>query len=163
MRDVNTAMEMVNESLSKNWGAFPLTPQEIEFKGKDLKTVLVSDLCFFIDIDEKPVGFSLTLPNYNEALKKINGRLLPFGLVKILYYAKKIKTARTIMLGMVKEYQKKGLGAFCYAEITKRAAAHGYHEGEMSWILENNKPMVNGAELLGGKKYKTYRFYEKKI
>jgi len=163
LKDAHTAMDMINESLARNWAAAPLTDKEIEFKAKDLKAALVPDLCFFVEIQGKTVGFSLTLPNYNEAIKKANGRLFPFGLFKILYYARKIKTARTIQLGMIKEYQKSGLGTYCYVEITKRAAQRGIHSGEMSWILENNKAMVNAAELLGGKRYKTYRWYEKRI
>lgn len=163
LKDVRLAMDMVNDSLRQNWGAVPLTDKEIEFKAIDLKVALVPDLCFFVEVENKPVGFSLTLPNYNEAIKKADGRLFPLGLLKILYYSRKIKTARVIQLGMIKEYQKTGLGAYCYAEITKRAAKRGIHEGEMSWILENNTSMVKGAELLGGKRYKTYRWYEKKL
>ncbi|MEK7790916.1 MAG: GNAT family N-acetyltransferase, partial [Deltaproteobacteria bacterium] len=117
--------------------------------------------CFFVEVNGKTVGFSLTLPNFNEAIKKANGRLFPLGLLKILYYSKKIGAARTVQLGMIKEYQKTGLGAYCYVEIVRRAKKHGFHRGEMSWILSNNKPMVNAAELLGAKRYKTYRWFEK--
>ncbi len=161
LRDAHIAMDMVNESLSSNWGAVPMTDREIEFKAKDLKVALIPDLCFFVEVNGKTVGFSLTLPNFNEAIKKANGRLFPLGLLKILYYSKKIGAARTVQLGMIKEYQKTGLGAYCYVEIVRRAKKHGFHRGEMSWILSNNKPMVNAAELLGAKRYKTYRWFEK--
>lgn len=162
LKDAYLAMDMINSSLAENWGAFPMTEKEIEFKAQDLKHALVSDLCFFVEVEGKPVGFSLTLPNFNEAIKKANGRLFPLGLLKILYYSRKIKTARTVQLGMVKEYQKSGLGTYCYVQIIKRAKKMGIQEGEMSWILANNKRMVTSAELLGGKQYKTYRWYEKK-
>lgn len=161
LRDAHVAMEMVNESLSQNWGAVPMTDEEIEFKAKDLKIALIPDLCFFIEVSGKTVGFCLTLPNFNEAIKKANGRLFPLGLIKILYYSKKIRTARTVQLGMTKDYQKTGLGAYCYVEIVKRSAKHHFLSGEISWILANNKPMVNAAELLGAKRYKTYRWFEK--
>ena len=106
LKDVYTAMDMINESLAQNWGAAPMTKEEIEFKADDLKQAIIPELCFFVEVNQLPVGFSFTLPNYNEAIKKANGHLFPFGLLKILYTSRKIKTARGIQLGMIKEYQK---------------------------------------------------------
>ncbi len=163
LKDVFTAMDMINESLAANWGASPMTKEEIEFKAADLKQAIIPELCFFIEVNQRPVGFSFTLPNYNEAIKKANGHLFPLGLLKILYTSRKIKTARGIQLGMIKEYQKTGLGAYCYVQMISRAAKIGIYSGEMSWILANNKRMVNAAELMGGRRYKTYRWYEKQI
>lgn len=163
LKDVHTAMDMINESLSENWGSVPMTEKEIEFKANDLKHAIIPDLCFLIEVDGKPVGFSLAVPNFNEAIKKANGRLFPFGLLKILYYARKIKTVRAIQLGMIKEYQKTGLGAYCYVQMGKRAQKLGIYEGEMSWVLENNTRMRRAIELLNVRHYKTYRWYEKKL
>ena len=163
MRDAYTVMDMVNESLANNWGFCPLNKQELEFTAKDLKAAVVPDLCFIVEVNGKPAGVGITFPNYNEAIKHANGRLFPFGLLKILYYSRNIKTARTWQLGVTQEFQRTGLGTYCYVEITKRALKRGISEGEMSIIFENNKPMVNAAQLLGAKRYKTYRFFEKEI
>ncbi|OGQ18629.1 MAG: hypothetical protein A3B70_06460 [Deltaproteobacteria bacterium RIFCSPHIGHO2_02_FULL_40_11] len=163
LEDVYVALDMVNESLEGHWATYPMTKKEIAYKANDLKKIVIPELCFFVEVQGKPVGFSLTIPNLNEALKKANGRLFPFGLLKILWHARKIKSLMSFQLGMVKEYQKSGLGAFCYVEIWKRAKALGYVEGEGGRVFANNPRMLQAAKLLGLKPYKTYRWYEKEI
>jgi hypothetical protein len=110
------------------------------------------------------VGFSLSIPDYNVALKKINGRLLPFGLFKILYHKRSIKHVRVITLGVVRKLQtNSGIGAALYMETFRRGAAAGFHEGEFSWTLENNALINRGMKLLGAEVYKRYRIYARAV
>jgi GNAT superfamily N-acetyltransferase len=158
--ELTIVKEIYNDAWSKNWGFVPLTDQEIDFMAKALKPLVVADLVLFACLGEEPVGFSVALPDYNEVLKHLNGKLGPLGLLKFLYYSRKIHTARVMLLGIKQAFQKKGIETLLYVESLKRAPARGYWQAECSWILENNLPMQQGLEAMGGKRYKTYRIYE---
>jgi GNAT superfamily N-acetyltransferase len=108
-------------------------------------------------------GISITLPDINVIIKEIKGNLFPFGFIKILTGVKKIKTARVTIMGVIHEYQKLGLDAVFYHETLKAARKMGIEWGEMSWILEDNLPMVRAIENLGGEIYKTYKVYDYKL
>jgi len=108
----------------------------------------------------RPVGFLLAVPDINRALKKINGRLLPFGLLKLLWHSRKLGAIRVITMGGIVEFQNLGIGSILLDEIYRRAPAAGLGTGEMSWVLENNVMMNRAAELVGGRRSKTYRIYE---
>jgi len=149
-----------NNAWSKNWGFVPMTEEEFDHLAKDLKQAVVPEVALMAEIDGEPVGFSLALPDLNQALIHTNGRLLPFGLPKILYYSRKIDTLRIIIMGVIHKYQKLGIDALFYIDTWKNGAKKGYTKGEMSWILENNKMMNRAATMLGGEIYKTYRLYE---
>jgi GNAT superfamily N-acetyltransferase len=156
--------EVYNNAWSKNWGFVPFTEEEITHAADDLKQIAWEELLLLAEINGRPVGFSITLPNINEILIKIrNGKLFPFGLFKLLRGMKKIKNVRVVILGIIKEYQHIGFGAVFYLESLKRAKAMGLNGGEMSWILEDNVPMNKAIELVGSDLYKTYRLYEKAL
>ena len=106
------------------------------------------------------LGFALALPDVNQALKPANGRLLPTGLFKILYYQRLIKSVRVLALGVVEEYRASGLAAGFYATLVRNARKLGYGDCEMSWVLEDNVLMNRSLEVMGAKRYKTYRIYE---
>jgi GNAT superfamily N-acetyltransferase len=129
---------------------------------KNLKNVVVPDLALMAEIDGKPVGFSLSLPDMNQALIHLRGRLLPTGLFRLLYYRKKIDMIRIIIMGVIHEYRNRGIDAIFYLDTWKNATRRGYYRGEMSWILENNEMMNRAARMLGANVYKTYRIYEMK-
>ena len=105
-------------------------------------------------------AFALALPDMNQALKPAGGRLLPTGLIKILYYQRLIKNVRVLALGVVEEYRTSGLAAALYATLVRNARSLGYGDCEMSWILEDNVLMNRSLEVMGAKRYKTYRIYE---
>lgn len=149
-----------NEAWEKNWGFVPMTREEFDHLAKHLKSVVVPDLALLAEVDGKPVAFSLTLPDLNQALIHASGRLLPTGLLKILYHEKKIDMVRVIIMGVVPEYRNLGIDAMLYLDTWKNATARGYNRGEMSWILENNTPMNRAMQMLGGEVYKIYRMYE---
>jgi len=158
--ELKIVKEIYNNSWSKNWGFVPMTEEEIDDLAKSLKPLVVPDLVLFAYNGEEPVGFSAALPDYNVVLKHLNGTLGPFGLIKFLYYSKKIKLVRIMLLGIKLAFQKKGIEGLLYIETFKRGIAKGYHQGECSWILENNLLMQHGIEAMGGKRYKRYRIYE---
>jgi hypothetical protein len=155
--------EIYNQAWSKNWGFVPLTETEIDDLAKNLKPLVVPDIVLLAYSGEEPVGFSVSLPDYNEVLKHLNGKLGPFGVLKFLYYSRKIKTVRIMLLGVKPAFQKRGIEGLLYIETFKRGTGKGYPRGECSWILENNILMQHGIEAMGGKRYKTYRIYETEL
>ncbi len=152
-----------NNAWSENWGFVPMTEEEFNHLAKNLKTVLVPDLALMAEIDGKPVGFSLSLPDMNQALIHLRGRLLPTGILTLLHFRKKIDMIRIIIMGVIHEYRNRGIDAIFYLDTWKNATRRGYWRGEMSWILENNEMMNRAAKMLGGHVYKTYRMVEMKI
>lgn len=151
--------DIYNQAWSKNWGFVPLTDEEINLLAKELKSLVVSDLVLFAYWGEEPVGFSVSLPDYNVVLKHLNGKIGPLGLLKFLYYSKKIDKIRVMLLGVKHDFQKKGVEGLLYIETFKNGIRKGYHQAECSWILEENILMQRGIEAMGGKRYKTYRIY----
>lgn len=152
--------EIYNQAWSKNWGFVPLTEAEIDDLAKNLKPLVIPDLVLIAYWREEPVGFSVALPDYNEVLKHLNGKVGLLGTLKFLYYSRKIKTVRVMLLGVKQAFQKKGVEGLLYIESFKRGTQRGYLQSECSWILENNVLMQHGIEAMGGKRYKTYRIYE---
>lgn len=161
--EVKKIKEIYNLAWSRNWGAIPMTDEEFSHMAKDMKQVIDKDLVFIAEVDGQPAGFSLAIPNVNEALIKLNGRLFPFGLFKLLYYAKKIKSLRIITMGVIHKYQKRGIDNIFYIETFDNGIKKGYTWGEFSWILEDNVLMNRASELLNAKLYKKYRIYEGEI
>jgi GNAT superfamily N-acetyltransferase len=163
-REVELIKAVYNNAWSLNWGFVPLTDEEIDHLAADLKQIVEPELALFAEVDRKVVGFALALPDFNQVLKRIpNGRLFPFGLLKILLYKSRIDSARLIITGVIKEYQRRGIDAILYTEILERAAVKGIYRGEASWILESNKMMNDGLEAMNAKRTKTYRMYEMSI
>lgn len=163
-KDIETMQELYNASWEDNWGFVPMTREEFLHTAKDLKQVLDEDFIIFAEIEGKPVGFAVALPDFNQALIKIkNGKLFPFGIWHILRAKSYIDRFRVITLGILPEYRKLGLGALLYYKLWKTAFDKGYRECEASWILENNKDMNAAMDRLDGKLYKTYRIYEQSI
>lgn len=170
IRDFRGEVERINaiynEAWSRNWGFVPLSPEEFRYIARDMKQIVDPDLVFIAEMEDKPIGFCLSLPNINQALKYANGRLFPTGLLKILWHTKiknKIDSVRIITMGIVPEYQKRGIDALFYLETYRIGMDKGYQWGEMSWILEDNYPMVRAAEYMGAKLYKRYRVYKMRV
>jgi GNAT superfamily N-acetyltransferase len=167
--EVQTLRKVYNDAWSRNWGFVPVSTEEFEHLAKDLKQIVDPKVVYIAEKHEpesaepRAVGFFLALPDLNRALKKINGRLLPFGLLKLLWYSRKIKFMRIITMGVVKELQNLGIAAIFYDEIYSKVPWHGYPKGEMGWVLENNVMMNRAADMIGGRLSKTYRIYEMEI
>ncbi len=158
--EVNKIKEVYNDAWSRNWGFVPMTNEEIDMMAKNLKPLVKPELVLIVEIDGAPVGVSLGVPNYNMVLKKLNGRLGPIEMLKFLYYRRKIKEARLMIMGVKKEYRKMGLESIMFLETLRAGKQLGYTGGECSWILEDNYPTNNTIIKMGGKVYKKYRIYE---
>jgi len=143
-----------------NWGFVPMSKAEFAAMGKEMKMIVKPELVLIGEVAGKVVGFALALPDVNQALKHARGNLLPTGLLKILYYQRLIKSVRVLALGVVEEYRASGLAAGFYATLVRNARKLGYEACEMSWILEDNVLMNRSLEVMGAKRYKTYRIYE---
>ncbi len=140
-----------------NWNAIPLTDAEIAELAEVLVPLANPDLVIFGEIGDKVVAFALCMPDYNYIFKQMNGRLFPFNFIKLFTQRKKIEWARIIILGVLPEYQRRGLDAVMYREIVERSRKIGIKYGEASWILEDNLPMRRAAEeVMSGTVYKKY-------
>lgn len=167
MKDFNNELKKVkyvyNKAWEPNWGFVPLTDEELDAMAKDLKPLVEPSLVLFGEIDNQVVGFALVMLDYNQIIKDLDGKLFPFGFIKLMTQKKKITWSRIITLGIIPEFQKKGLDSVFYWEIVNRAAKLGIHLGEASWILEDNDMMNRGAQAMNGEIYKKYRIYECKV
>jgi GNAT superfamily N-acetyltransferase len=162
--EVRRFMDVYNEAWGDNWGFVPITDAEVEFQAKNLKQVLDEEWTFMAEKDGEVVGAALTLPDINQVLAGMNGRLLPFGWAKFLTGKRKIDRLRVFALGVKHDYRHTGVAAGLYLEHIKMAALPDkIHWGEMGWILETNKPMNRAMEGMGGKIVKKYRLYERSI
>jgi len=159
-QELKIIKDIYNHAWSRNWGFVPLTEAEIDDLAKNLKPLVVPDLVLFAYWQDEPVGFSISLPDYNEVLKGLNGKLGLLGFLKFLYFSRKIHTIRVMLLGVKHSFQKRGVEGLLYYETFKRGTRKGYREAECSWILEDNLLMQHGIEAMGGERYKTYRIYE---
>lgn len=130
---------------------------------KDLKPLAEPSLVLFGHINGELVGFALVMLDYNQIFKEMNGRLFPFNFLKLMTKKKNITWSRVITLGVIPEYQKRGLDAVFYWEVLQRAHNIGIDLGEASWILEDNEMMNRGANVMNGTLYKKYRVYEMDI
>ena len=166
-RDLATMVDIFNDAWSDNWGFLPITEDEIAHMAKELRLIVHDYSACIADLEGRPVAFALALPNINEAIADLGGRLLPFGWAKLFYRLNRIKTVRVPLMGVRKELHSTPIGAvLAYGVIDGVYDAHrrhGFKTAEMSWILEDNLPMRNMIEAIGGRAYKTYRIYEKAL
>lgn len=161
--EIDLILQIYNSAWERNWGFVPMTDAEFDHLAKSFRPVVEPRLCVIAEVDGRAVGFALTLPDYHQVLKRLNGRLLPFGLIKFLWYRRKIDAARVLTLGLRPDYRRRGLDAMMIVRIWEQAVQLGYAQGECSWILEDNWDMRRGIERVGGQVYKTYRIYEKAL
>jgi hypothetical protein len=149
-----------NDAWSPNYGAVAMTEAEFKEIARVLKPLLVPELVIVVEVNNKVVGVSLSVPNYNEVLKRLNGNLGLLEMLKFLYYKRSITEVRLVIMGVCKEYQKMGLESLLYLESFKAGKRLGYKGGELSWTLEDNHEVNNGIKKMGGKLYKKWRIYQ---
>ncbi len=167
--DVRLMLDIYNDAWSDNWGAVPFTAQEAEKMAADFKLLLVPEITCMVSISGEPAAFALALPNLNELVKDMNGKLLPMGLPKLLWRLKVSgpRSARLILLGIRKKWRNvrkyAALSAFMYAQMNEGGRKLGIREGELGWTLEDNGRVNAGIQLMGASMYKRYRVYEKPL
>lgn len=161
--EVGRFLEVYNAAWEKNWGFVPLTGEEVRHYAKTLKPVLDENWAMVAEKKDtgEVVGAALTLPDYNQVLHGLNGRLLPFGWIKALRARKKIDKVRVFALGVKPEYQHTGVAARFYQMHFDAAERTPQTGGEMGWILETNKPMNRAMEGMGGEVVRRFRVYER--
>jgi GNAT superfamily N-acetyltransferase len=161
--DVAAIQEIYNSAWEPNWGFVPMTASEMDLMAKQLKPIAEPELVLFAEVGGRPVGVSITLPDYNHVLKHLNGRLGPIGILKWFYYKRRITGLRSLVFGLLPEYRRTGINTVLYYETEVRGARLGYKWCEMSWNLEDNDLINRFDAAVGGKLYKKYRIYEKAI
>ncbi|MDO9324659.1 MAG: hypothetical protein Q7T80_06835 [Methanoregula sp.] len=162
-REVEAVKVIYNSAWRRNWGFVPMTDAETRVMAKKLKPLIVPELMLMAEVNGKPAAFFVAVPDFNQVLGKINGRLGPVGLAKYLWYSRNIRDIRVMAMGVTEEYRKKGIEGLLYLESFKAAVKKGYERAEMSWILDDNVLVQRGCELMGGRLYKKYRIYEENI
>jgi ASC-1-like (ASCH) protein len=162
--ELKIIQELYNSTLKRNWGFVPITYQDLKFASNDLKQIVQPELVMIAEKEGKPIGFSMVLPNINEFMfeaKKYK------GLMRMLNFVWLLKTkfpseARLAVLGVKPEYENLGVPAFFYFESIQRGKKK-VKGGELSWIEESNVPMMRSLEMMGARRYKTYRIFEKNL
>ncbi len=161
--------DIFNDAWSENWGFVPFTEAEFSEVGKAMTLLLDDDFVQIAEVDGEAAAMIIALPNVNEAIRDLNGRLFPFGWSKLLWRLKvrHPRSGRIPLMGVRKKYQHSRLGptlAFMVIDALRGPVIRrGIREVEMSWILEDNAGMRNIIESLGGIAYKRYRLYEKNL
>lgn len=161
--EVNLIRAIYASAWERNWGFIPMTKEETDDLAIQFRRVADPNLCLIAEVKGEPAGFALALPDYNQVLRHMNGRLLPFGLLKLLWYRRKINAARVLTLGLKPGFRRTGIDAMLYLRLWEEAPKNGYPIVECSWILEDNWNMRRGLERMGARLYKTYRIYEKAL
>jgi GNAT superfamily N-acetyltransferase len=167
--DLRVIMDVYNDAWSDNWGFVASTERELSKMAADLKLIAIPELSYITEVDGEPAAVALALPNLNELIADMKGKLGLGGFPKLLWRLKVVgpHTARLIILGIRKKFraQRKyaALSAYLYSKMNSAGKRLGLEGGELSWTLEDNAPVNTGIKLMGGKIYKTYRLYEKAL
>ena len=160
-QELEICWEVYNAAWERNWGFVPMTEREFRHAAKALKTIVDPRIFLFL---EKPagtaVGFVGAIPDVNEIVRDLDGRLFPFGLLRLLARRKRIRAARVMLLGVVPEARGRGVDAALMVNVFESARAAGYRGGEASWILEDNTLMRANLESIGADVVARYRLYE---
>ncbi|MGQ0619035.1 MAG: dATP pyrophosphohydrolase [Panacagrimonas sp.] len=166
--EFNTVTAIFNDAWSQNWGFIAFTPAEILHMAKSLKPLIDPTWVAIVEMHGEAIGFGVMLPNLNEAIADFKGRLLPFNWIRLLWRLKRgVRSGRTPLMGVRRSFSGGLLGGlvpFLIIDSMRRGGrAKGLRYVELSWILEDNRPMRHIIESLGALPYKTYRVYEKTL
>jgi len=152
--------ELYNQCWNSNWGFIPMDDEDFAYSAKDMKSMVDPDFLLVAELDGTPIGFSLTIPDFNQALQPIKGKLAPFGWLRFLLAKRKIHVARTLLMGVLPDYRRLGVDMAMVYRTMQTGFSKGIETGECSWVLADNRPMNMILEGYGADRYKTYRVYE---
>jgi len=158
--EVRMFLDIYNSSLGGTWGFVPLSASEVKHMAQSLKLLIVPELALVAEVDGKPIGSAFCLLDYNPRIKQINGRLFPFGFLRLLWNKRGIKRMRAISTNVVPEYQAWGVGLVLMAALVKPVLDWGMEEVEFSWVLESNHLSKRSLERGGAIVTKKYRIYQ---
>jgi GNAT superfamily N-acetyltransferase len=159
-RDVEIIRELYADAWADNWGFVPMTRGEFDWMARELKPVVVPELVLFVMKDGREAGFLLAMPDLNQIIRRLHGRLFPFGFLKLVRERRKVSRARIIAMGVRRDMQGRGIDALLYDAITKSCLKLGIRQAELSWVLESNAAMNNTLRRVGCRISRTYRVYE---
>jgi hypothetical protein len=159
--EVMAFLTIYNRSMVNHWGFVPLSEREVEHMAGGLRRLIAPELAIAAEIDGKLVGAVLCLPDYNPRIKKIDGRLLPLGFIRLLWNKRAIKKVRILAANVVPEYQLLGVGLVLLRALVPAGLARGIEEVEYSWVAESNTLSRGSLEKGGAKRIKTYRIYDR--
>jgi len=165
-KDLEIVFTIYTKAWERNWGFVPMTEKEFFHLIDSMIDVVRPEFFYLAFVEDEPAGFYVALPDYNQLLKKVKGRLFPFGIFHLLFGQNKITAMRVITMGVIKEFQGRGIDTVFYTKNFQIANNHkklNIENAEMSWILETNTMMNRIASNLGGWVHKTYRILDKKI
>src|SRR4051794_16074407 len=162
--EVGRFLEVYNAAWERNWGFVPLTESEVRHYARQLRPILDENWAMIAETaDGRIAGAALSLPDYNQVFKRMNGRVLPFGWAKFLWYRRRIDRVRVFALGVKKEFQHTGVAARFYQMHYDAAERTPQKAGETGWILETNQAMNRAMEGMGGEVVSRYRIYEREL
>ncbi len=161
--EVERIREVYNQAWERNWGFVPWTREEFDFMANDLRLVADPRVVLLAEAEGRLIGVSIPLPDVNQILIKMNGRLLPFGIFRLLLGRKKVDVLRLAILGVTRDYHNQGIDALIVYETYRRGLEAGYRGAELSWIIEDNYPIRNLLENWGAEHYRTYRVYTRDL
>jgi GNAT superfamily N-acetyltransferase len=162
-RDLGILKRVYNEAWEENWGFVKYSDAEFDHLAAELKLIIDPDIVLIAEVDGEVAGLTLTLPDANQVLKRMGGRLLPFGFVALLRRRRIIDQIRMPILGLMPAFRRTGLELVLIREVWRRGIVKGYRRCECSWILEDNEAMNAGIRAAGGYLAKTYRIYQKQL
>ena len=161
--EINTLIELSNSSIINNWGYSPVTDAEVRAMAHDMKPIIhPKGVIFAEDRAGRPIGFAIALPNVNVILKALNGSLLPFGWIKLLYQLPRLKNYRMFALGVIPEYHGKAIDSLLYRALYEACFSADLFM-EINYVLEDNGPMNNAILKLNAKPMRRYRVYQKPL
>lgn len=159
-RDVADFLDVFNRSLVDHWDFTPFSPAELEHFAKSLSWLLIPELAIGVEVDNRLVGVALVLPDYNAALKKMNGRLLPLGFRHLFWAKKHVSTYRAVSTNVLPEYRLMGLGLVLMHALAPRGLARNAEAVEFSWVAESNSLSRGALEKGGAIRSKAWRVYD---
>jgi GNAT superfamily N-acetyltransferase len=162
-RDLDVFGEIYNDAWKRNWGFVPYSKEDLDHFAQELQLVYDRDWFMVAEHEGQAVAIAITIPDVNQVLRRMNGRLLPLGWWHYLRKRRVIDRCRVGFLGVKPEYQHTGVAAGLYVEHFDNAARLPIKHGEMGWILENNRAMNRGMEAMNGRIVKRYRMYERRF
>lgn len=166
--EIARCKQIYHQSLEQNWGFVKMSDAEFDHLAQNLKWLAAPELALIAEVEGKPVGVSITLPNINEAIQPLKGRLmnggLPVGLIRLACRLRKIRTGRLVVLGVLPGFRKRGVAESLILQTLRTGVDKFFYEGaELSWTLEDNTLVNRMIERVGGQRYKTYRILQKQI
>lgn len=160
LRDVESFLDVFNRSLTTHWGFVPMSQAEVRHMARGLRYLMIPELSLAAEIDGRIVGTVFGMPDYNPRIKQINGRLFPFGFIRLLRNKRAIKRIRLVSTNVLPEYQLQGVGLVLMYGMVPRGLALGMDEAEFSWVAESNSLSRGSLEKGGAKRVKTFRVYD---